>query len=289
MDTGGSLDPRIRALAADQQFRPEALIEVLHRLQALDGALPKESLRQVAQALGLPLSRVVGVASFYHLFRLEPPRPHRCAICLGSACFVLGAPSLAALLEVRLGQRLERASGSANGAPRAPGPARLPQATRAAVGPGVQAPGGRSRRRAGTDKPRRRLPGRVSLRPALPNQELLGRKTDSPSSQGSPNPGPQARNRAIPNRALPNRQTRNRQTPNRGIPNRESLSQGDPPALTWSLEPVSCLGACGQAPVLVVDGVLALRLPVDSAPALQARLDRLGLPRAAEPWAPGAG
>ena len=34
-------DPRIRALVAEQQHRPEALIEVLHRLQALDGCLPK--------------------------------------------------------------------------------------------------------------------------------------------------------------------------------------------------------------------------------------------------------
>ena len=119
-------DPRISQLVADQQHRPEGLIEVLHRLQALDGYLAKASLRQVAEELDLPLSRVYGVASFYHLFRLEPPQGHRCAVCLGSACFVLGASRLAARLEQRLGLRLEPPAGSANGPPVGPGQALPP-------------------------------------------------------------------------------------------------------------------------------------------------------------------
>jgi len=40
---------------------------------------------------------------------------------------------------------------------------------------------------------------------------------------------------------------------------------------------VSCLGACGQAPVLVVDGQLEPRLPIDDPAALDARLEALGL------------
>ena len=221
-------DPRISALVAEQDFRPEALIEVLHRLQALDGYLAKTSLRQVAQELGLPLSRVYGVASFYHLFRLEPPCPHRCAVCLGSACFVLGASSLAARLEARLGLRLERPSGSATGAPRAPGPAR--------AGPGA--------------------------------------------GQASALEGPQPQ--APIDADVCRRQPRNQDPVSPAPLSPKALSQE-----AWSLEPVSCLGACGQAPVLVVDGVLALRLPIASASALEARLDRLGLPRAPGPLAPG--
>jgi len=124
---GVGADARISQLVADQQHRAEGLIEVLHRFQALDGYLAKASLRQVAEELGLPLSRVYGVASFYHLFRLEPPQGHRCAVCLGSACFVLGASRLVARLEQRLGLRLEPPAGSANGPLSAwawPGPAR---------------------------------------------------------------------------------------------------------------------------------------------------------------------
>jgi NADH:ubiquinone oxidoreductase subunit E len=57
----------------------------------------------VACALGLPLSRVYGVASFYHLFRLRPAPRHRIAVCFGTACFVNGAPRLRARLAERLG------------------------------------------------------------------------------------------------------------------------------------------------------------------------------------------
>jgi NADH:ubiquinone oxidoreductase subunit E len=57
---------------------------------------------------------------------------------------------------------------------------------------------------------------------------------------------------------------------------------------TWALEHVSCLGACGQAPVLVVDGQLEPRLPVDDPAALDGRLEALGLTAAADPDPTGA-
>jgi NADH:ubiquinone oxidoreductase subunit E len=81
---------------------PTALIEVLHQLQQVDGYLATRSLHQVARQLRLPLSRVYGVASFYHLFRRTPPPVHCCAVCLGTACFVHGALELVAVLELHL-------------------------------------------------------------------------------------------------------------------------------------------------------------------------------------------
>ena len=143
--------------------RADALIEVLHGVQEIHGYLPRAALWQVARGLHLPLSRVQGVASFYHLFRLEAPCAHRCAVCLGTACFVRGGADLAGALEERLGARLDGA-------------------------------------------------------------------------------------------------------PNRG---------------GWALQHVSCLGACGQAPVLVVDGALLTQLPVDDPAALDARLGAAGLPATA--------
>lgn len=140
----------------------DALIEVLHRLQEGQGWLDRETLRQVARQLRLPLSHVVGVASFYHLFLLQRPTPHRCAVCLGSACFVRGALQLVQALSDRLGVEL-----------------------------------------------------------------------DDPRGDG-----------------------------------------------TWSLQRVGCLGACGQAPVLVVDERLLTRLPVgrSALAQLKERLDEAGVP-----------
>lgn len=84
-------DPRREALDAamrGHQLRGDALVEVLHAAQEAYGWLPPDVLAHVARALRLPPSRVQGVASFYHLFRLAPPARHVCTICTGTACHV---------------------------------------------------------------------------------------------------------------------------------------------------------------------------------------------------------
>ncbi|TVQ07963.1 MAG: hypothetical protein EA368_12900 [Leptolyngbya sp. DLM2.Bin27] len=47
------------------QYRPDALIEVLHRAQELFGYLAAEQLLHVAPSLRLPPSQVYGVATCY--------------------------------------------------------------------------------------------------------------------------------------------------------------------------------------------------------------------------------
>lgn len=153
-------EKRINQVIRQHGARADALIEVLHQVQEIHGYLPKDTLGQVSRQLRLPFSRVYGVASFYHLFHLDPPTAHRCAICLGTACFVKGGADLADRIEERLGLKL-----------------------------------------------------------------------DDPAGNGE-----------------------------------------------WALQHVSCLGACGQAPVLVVDGVLATKVPVDQPEALNLRLDEAGMP-----------
>ncbi len=90
------------------QFRPDALIEVLHKAQDLFGYLDVGVLFNVARGLKLPPSRVYGVATFYHLFSLKPQGRHTCVVCMGTACFVKGAERLLHAAEecagVRAGQ-----------------------------------------------------------------------------------------------------------------------------------------------------------------------------------------
>ncbi len=98
--TGG--DTRFKRLDAAmrrQQYRADALLEVLHAAQELFGFLPEQVLAHVARGLALPLSRVYGVASFYNLFRLAPRGRHDCTVCLGTACWVAGGRDLLAGLE----------------------------------------------------------------------------------------------------------------------------------------------------------------------------------------------
>lgn len=80
-------------------YSADALIEVLHVAQQLHGYLSPPILATIAHKLKLPPSRVLGVATFYHLFRFEPDRAHSAVVCLGTACYAAGGPELMAALE----------------------------------------------------------------------------------------------------------------------------------------------------------------------------------------------
>ena len=87
------------------QNRPDALIEVLHAAQELFGFLEDDVLIYVGRSLGVPLSRVYGVATFYNFFSLKPQGEHTCVVCLGTACYVKGAGALLAAMQSAEGLR----------------------------------------------------------------------------------------------------------------------------------------------------------------------------------------
>lgn len=85
------------------QNKADALIEVLHKAQELFGYLDNGLLLFVAYSLKLPPSRVFGVATFYHFFRLKPKGEHTCVVCMGTACYVKGADQVLKAVEDKAG------------------------------------------------------------------------------------------------------------------------------------------------------------------------------------------
>jgi len=79
------------------------LIAVLHKVQAKFGYLGASQLDAVAQLLQVPAAKVAGVASFYHFFRLKPRGKFMINVCLGTACYVKGAESVAQRIIDELG------------------------------------------------------------------------------------------------------------------------------------------------------------------------------------------
>lgn len=92
-------------------FRGDALIETLHVVQETYGYLEESALRNVARDLTLPLSKVFGVATFYHIFTLRPPGRHTCVVCLGTACYIKGAAALVQAIEQRFGVKMGGTTG----------------------------------------------------------------------------------------------------------------------------------------------------------------------------------
>ena len=78
------------------------LIRVLHRAQGIFGYLPREVQVVVAKELGVPVSKVYGVVSFYSYFTMKPKGKYEISVCMGTACYVRGAENVLEELRKKL-------------------------------------------------------------------------------------------------------------------------------------------------------------------------------------------
>jgi len=77
-----------------QELDKSALIQVLLDIQRENHWLAKDALKKVNQRLGVPLTQIYHIATFYKAFSLVPRGRHSVSVCLGTACHVRGAPRL---------------------------------------------------------------------------------------------------------------------------------------------------------------------------------------------------
>lgn len=89
-------------------YRADALIESMHTMQECFGYLEDVGLRFIARSLRLPLSKVYGVATFYHFFTLKPKGRHTCVVCTGTACYIKGAGDILDRIEKEFGVKPEQ-------------------------------------------------------------------------------------------------------------------------------------------------------------------------------------
>ncbi len=78
-------------------------IPVLQAIQTNLGYLPTESFDLIEQELGIPASKVYGVATFYAQFRMTPVGQHLIKVCDGTACHVKGSVTILTAVRDHLG------------------------------------------------------------------------------------------------------------------------------------------------------------------------------------------
>jgi formate dehydrogenase subunit gamma len=95
-------------IAARYDNRPDALLEILHDLQAEAGHVAEDALPTLARALNISRAEVHGVVTFYHDFRRQPAGRHVVKMCRAEACQSMGSNELAAAaqktLKVKFGE-----------------------------------------------------------------------------------------------------------------------------------------------------------------------------------------
>jgi NADH-quinone oxidoreductase subunit E len=79
-----------------------SLIPLLQDIQSIYGYLPEDALQEISDFVGLPLSRVYGVATFYNQFRLIPLGENVIKVCRGTACHVKNSSNILYAIESTL-------------------------------------------------------------------------------------------------------------------------------------------------------------------------------------------
>ncbi len=93
----------LRAVIEESRSMPGCLMHILQEAQGIYGYLPMQVQKTIAEGLGISLSEVYGVVTFYSQFSLNPKGKHRISVCLGTACYVKGSDKVLEEVEKELG------------------------------------------------------------------------------------------------------------------------------------------------------------------------------------------
>jgi NADH-quinone oxidoreductase subunit E len=84
----------VRTVAEKWRGREGNLIMILHEIQGKFGYIPRNVALDLSRELDIHLASIYEVITFYNYFKLEKPGKFNIAVCLGTACYLKGAPDI---------------------------------------------------------------------------------------------------------------------------------------------------------------------------------------------------
>ena len=92
----------ITEIASRWSSKQGSLIMVLHEIQNKYGYIPRDVAMELSRIIDVPLARIYEVITFYNYFKLRPPGKFNIAVCMGTACYLKGAPDILDEISERL-------------------------------------------------------------------------------------------------------------------------------------------------------------------------------------------
>ena len=78
----------LKVYISEMMEKPGPLMPIMQKAQDIFGALSFDVQRFISEEMGIPMTDVYGVATFYSQFALEPKGKHVIGVCMGTACYV---------------------------------------------------------------------------------------------------------------------------------------------------------------------------------------------------------
>jgi len=94
---------KVDAIIEKWNTDPDFVIEMMQDVQDEFRYIPKEALERIADRTEKPRGKLFHIATFYNAFSLEQRGETEIQVCMGTACYVKGAPEILAALERELG------------------------------------------------------------------------------------------------------------------------------------------------------------------------------------------
>ncbi len=96
------MEERLENILSRYDGKHLELIPILQEVQHEFGYLPEPEMSEVARFIGLPKSRIYGVATFFEQFKFTPQGKNQVVVCRGTACHVRGAKRILEEFEEKL-------------------------------------------------------------------------------------------------------------------------------------------------------------------------------------------
>ena len=96
-------DEKMEEILSKYQKDKSNLIHILNEVQETYGYVPKSAQLAISEYLGLTMSEIYNVITFYSRFTLKPKGKYNVAVCLGTACYVKGSEKILDRLKEKLG------------------------------------------------------------------------------------------------------------------------------------------------------------------------------------------
>lgn len=94
------------AVLKEYENQRDAIMVVLQKTQGIFGYIPEGTVKLIAKAINMPESEIFGIITFYSQFTLTPKAKYNIDVCLGTACFVLGANEIMEKILAKLGVKV---------------------------------------------------------------------------------------------------------------------------------------------------------------------------------------
>ncbi len=94
------------AVLKEHENQRDAVMVVLQKTQGIFGYIPEGTVKLIAKAINMPESEIFGIITFYSQFTLTPKAKYNIDVCLGTACFVLGANEIMEKILAKLGVKV---------------------------------------------------------------------------------------------------------------------------------------------------------------------------------------